>query len=120
MYGQSILREREQEETADGVTSRRGEEGVSQIWSHHWWEGGLIMVFPGESGGASIALSSRNFQASWKVFTHSFIQDFLSSCPDVFCVGNIEINRAYLLPSRLPREVKKHRNRSLKYHEAHL
>ena len=72
MYGQSILREREQEETVDGMTSRRGEEGVSQIWPHHWWEGGLIMVFPGESGGASIALPSRNLQASWKVFTHSF------------------------------------------------
>jgi hypothetical protein len=72
MCGQSILREREQEETVDGMTSRRGEEGVSQIWPHHWWEGGLIMVFPGESGGASIALPSRNLQASWKVFTHSF------------------------------------------------
>ena len=45
MYGQSILREREQEETVDGMTSRRGEKGVSQIWPHHWWEGGLIVVF---------------------------------------------------------------------------
>lgn len=34
-------------------------------WSNH--------SFPGESDGASIALSSRNFQATWKVFIHSFI-----------------------------------------------
>lgn len=73
-------------------------------WSNH--------SFPGESDGASIALSLETSKQPGKCsFIHSSIQGLPSSYPDVVCVGNVGINRSHLLPSRLPLELKKHRNR---------
>ena len=45
MHGQHPKRKGPGGDCVGGMTSRRGEEEVDQVWPHHWTGGGQITVF---------------------------------------------------------------------------